>query len=88
MSDKKYFPKGFIFKHPHPKAPDFVNGSVSIKVDEFKSYLNNVKGEWLNIDLKTSKEGKAYAEVNTFKPEKKSKEIPNDFDSMSDNLPF
>lgn len=69
-NDKKYFPKGLFYRESHPNSPDFVKGQVSVKVEEFKQYLGNVKGEWLNIDLKISKEGKPYAEVNTFKPHK------------------
>lgn len=87
MSEQKYFPKGLYFKEPHSNAPDFVKGQVSIKVEEFKGYLSKVKGEYLNIDLKVSREGKAYAEVNTFKPEKKV-EIPSDFDDSESGLPF
>lgn len=71
-NDKKHFPEGFIYKEPHPNAPDFVKGSCAIKVAEFQKWLSRVKGEWVNLDFKVSKEGKPYAEVNTFKPEKKS----------------
>lgn len=86
MSEQKYFPKGLYFKEPHSNAPDFVKGQVSIKVEEFKSYLSKVKGEYLNIDLKVSKDGKAYAEVNTFKPEPKAK--TSEFDDIDSGLPF
>ena len=87
MNEQKYFPKGLYFKEPHSNAPDFVKGQVSIKVEEFKSYLSKVKGEYLNIDLKVSKDGKAYAEVNTFKPEPKGTAEPS-FNDDSDPLPF
>lgn len=87
MSEQKYFPKGLYFKEPHSNAPDFVKGQVSIKVEEFKSYLSKVKGEYLNIDLKVSKDGKAYAEVNTFKPESKGKPEPS-FNDDTEPLPF
>ena len=92
-NDKKYFPKGLFYKEPHAQAPDFVKGSASIKVDEFKQYLNNVSGEWLNIDFKVSKEGKPYAEVNTFKPDKSKAKppqntMPDNFDDSDDTLPF
>ena len=90
-NDKKYFPKGLYYKEPHPNAPDFVKGKVSIKVDEFKQYLNNVKGEYLNVDLKVSQDGKPYAEVDTWKPDpnrEKSNEIPAGFDGMDQDLPF
>jgi hypothetical protein len=91
MNETKYFPKGLYFKEPNPNAPDFVKGKVSIKVDEFKAYLNNVKGEYLNIDLKVSKDGKAYAEVDTWKPDpnKDIKPPVNDpMDASDSSLPF
>lgn len=99
MSDnKKYFPEGFIFKEPHPNAPDFVKGQVSIKVEEFQRYLSKVKGEWLNLDLKIGRSGKPYAEVNTFKPDssrqgsldspRTENAVPDNFDDMDDDLPF
>lgn len=92
MSNEKHFPEGFIYKQKHPNAPDFVEGGCAIKVEEFQKWLSRVKGEWVNLDFKISKDGKPYAEVNTFKPDKsKSKptnEIPDGFDDVSDNLPF
>jgi hypothetical protein len=74
MSEKKetIFADGFIFKKPHEKAPDFVKGEISIKVDEFISFLqkNNNKG-WVNLNLKKSKGGKLYVDLNNWTPEKK-----------------
>lgn len=66
------FPKGFSFKLPHEKAPDFVKGKVSIKIDEAIQYLTglNASGEtWLNLNAKVSKGGKSYLEVDTWKPD-------------------
>jgi hypothetical protein len=83
MSEKKFFPEGLFYKTPRVGAPEFVMGQVSINVSDFKKYLERVKGEWLNLDLKVSKEGKGYAEVNTWKPEK----IYVD-DEERDDLPF
>lgn len=95
--DKAYFPEGLFFKEPHSNAPDFVKGTVSIKVEEFQKYLTKVKGEWLNLDLKVSRDGKAYAQINTFKPDKtksnvstpanEDKGVEVDFDEDPD-LPF
>lgn len=93
-NDKKHFPNGLFYKKPNDNAPDFVMGKVSIKVDDFKKYLNKVNGEWLNLDLKISKDGKGYAEVDTWKPDPSKNgtppknEVPNDFDDMDDDLPF
>ncbi len=62
------FPKGMILKSPHPNAPDFVKGSISIKVDEFTDFLNEHENNgWVNIDIKKSKEGKTYLQLNDFK---------------------
>jgi len=69
MSDDKVFIDGMIFKAPHPKAPDFVKGTLSVKVSEFYVFCQQHQKEgWLNIDLKVSQAGKYYAELNTFKP--------------------
>ena len=68
MSDP-IFVNGLIFKLPRDNAPDFVKGSLSIRVEEMITFLTEQKTEWLNIDLKVSKAGKAYAQVNTFVPE-------------------
>lgn len=84
MSEEKFFPAGLFFKLPADGAPDFVKGKVSIKVADFKDYLDRVKGEWLNIDLKVSKSGKAYAEIDTWKPEKQEPTVSDD----CDELPF
>jgi hypothetical protein len=88
--DKKYFPKGLFYNEPHKNAPDFVMGNVNIKVADFKAYLDKVKGDTLKLDLKISKDGKGYAEVNTYKPEKKVQQTPaeDDFDNIDDDLPF
>ena len=73
MSDEKVFTDGLIFKLPRDGAPDFVKGSLSVKVDEFKAWLDtHVDNGWVNIDLKVSQGGKAYAEKNSWKPKETS----------------
>jgi hypothetical protein len=77
------FPAGFIWKKPADKAPDFVKGRISIKVSEFKKWLDeNSDNDWANLDILKSKEGKIYAKKNDWKPEKKDDEIPQS------DLPF
>ena len=71
------FVAGMIVKPPHERAPDFVQGSISIKVDEFVPWLKAkmaAKEEWINLDLCEAKSGKWYAKVNDYKP--KEKEAP------------
>ena len=66
-------PKGIYFKLPHEKAPDFVKGKISIKVVEALEYLQDkfkADQEWLNLDIKVSKQGKGYLAVDNWKPNK------------------
>ncbi len=63
------FPQGLSVKQPNEKAPDFVKGSISIKRQEFLDWLSHQSGEWINLDMKVSKNsGKWYAQVNEWKP--------------------
>lgn len=69
MADK-VFADGIIFKKPSPKAPEWVVGGISIKVDEFIEWLqkNRYGGEWVNIDVKEGKSKKVYCELSTYDP--------------------
>lgn len=70
MSDKE-FPDGLIFKLPRDGAPEYVSGSLSIKKAEFIEWLSSRDGDWVNLNLKRSQGGKAYAEVDNWKPERR-----------------
>lgn len=66
------FINGMFFKSPDErtkeKAP-WVKGHISIKMADFIPFIKEHKEEdWLNIDLKKSKGGKLYLELNTWKP--------------------
>lgn len=69
MNEENKFIDGLIFKLPHQNAPDFVKGSLSIKREEFIKSLQEMNGDWINLDLKVSKSGKAYAQINEWKPD-------------------
>jgi len=71
MSDKK-FVDGLIVKAPHERAPDFVKAAISIKREELIAWLGSQSGDWINLDVKESKQGKWYAEVNDYKAGDKS----------------
>ena len=66
---EKVFVDGMIFKPKNLNAPDFIKGSLSVKVEEFPIFLkkHDNKG-WVNIDIKQSQGGKIYLELNTFRP--------------------
>lgn len=62
------FANGFLFKR-NEKAPDFVVGNMSIKVDEAKEFLDqHIKNGWVNCSIKQSKAGKYYIELDTWEP--------------------
>jgi len=83
MEDKD-FAKGLFVKDSNV---DFVKFKISIKKEEFtqwyKEKLQNKDEDWINLDVKESKEGKWYTEVNTWKPKSdtqsvtKEEEIPD-----------
>jgi len=84
MADDKVFADGFLFKR-RDTAPEFVVGEISVKVDEAIAFLKEKqKNGWVNLDVKLSKGGKYYMELNTFTPKPKE---PLD-QAVEDDLPF
>ena len=76
QNDEKVFGEGIFFKQKD-NAPSFVVGAVSIKVDEFIVFLkDNVKKGWVNLDLKESKGGKHYFQLDTWEPKPKTEDAP------------
>ncbi len=73
-SEDKIFPNGLIFKQKAGR-PDFIVGSLAINCKDFTATMkDNHKSGWLNIDLKISKDGNPYAEVDTWEPTQAPKE--------------
>lgn len=74
MENNKIFADGLMWKDAHEKAPPFVKGTILVEASKFKAFMEaNVqyispKG-WLTIDMKESKKGGIYFELNTWKPE-------------------
>lgn len=69
--DDKIFADGMIVKR-HENAPDFVIASVSFKCADFENFMKQHHKEgWLNVQIKRSKSGKLYADLDTFTPSKK-----------------
>jgi len=74
MSEEKIFADGIRFQEPGPNAPTFVRGKISVKIDDFIQFLqNNVKNGWVNLDIKKSKKGTLYLELNTWQKGDKNK---------------
>lgn len=64
--DEKIFADGFLFKR-NEKAPDFVVGRLSMKVEEAIAFIkNNEKNGWVNLGIKQARSGNYYVELDTF----------------------
>lgn len=94
MTDAKFI-DGLTAKQPHENAPDFVKASLSLNIPKLIAWLQAQESEWVNADLKESREGKLYVQVNTYKKGETPKErkVPaqvrhaSNFDD-DDPLPF
>ena len=76
---EKVFTDGIIFKLPREGAPDFVKGSISFKTQEAIAWIQqHTENGWCNIDLKVGQSGKAYAELNTWKPNQQTSQTFED----------
>lgn len=88
MSEKK-FVNGLLIKAPHEKAPEFVKCAISIKRKDLGNWLREQTEDWINLDVKVSKDGKWYAEVNTWKKEdRKPEPKAAPVDDFNDEIPF
>jgi len=87
--EEKIFADGFSFKRK-PNAPDFVVGSMSVKVDEAIAFLTeHKKNGWVNIDIKTAKSGNLYMELDTWEPTPKVEaQAQTTTPETKDDLPF
>ena len=80
VKKEKVFAEGVFFSKPREGAPDFIKGNVSLDarvIDFYNKHKNN--GGYVNLDLKESKGGKLYLEVNEWEPKAKD---------ASDDSPF
>ena len=83
---EKIFAKGFNFKR-RENAPDFVVGSLSIKVSDAISFIEEYKkNEWVNLDIKKSSKGSFYLELDTYVPTPSAEQSNNS--AKNDDLPF
>lgn len=91
MAEDIEFVNGLIVKAPRENAPEFVKCAISIKVADLTKWLAGKSDDWVNIDVKESREGKWYAAVNTYKPKKENKpgaNVPAQEYDASDDIPF
>lgn len=86
---EKIFADGFIFKR-NEKAPDFVVGGISIKVEDAVAFLKkHDKNGWVNLQIKNSQGGKTYMELDTFEPkQQQGQPQPPAQEETTNELPF
>ncbi len=91
------FAEGIRFSRPKEGAPTWIKGQIGIKVDEFVEFILKHKGtkEWVNLDLKQSKEGnKLYLQLNTWEGPKMvptvedSQRVYEGLDKPEGEIPF
>ena len=97
MSNEVQFIPGLIAKAPGDKAPEHVKCKLSIKRAELLEWLESQTDEWINGEVKVSRNGKMYVQRDTWKPNQgerqeprkpaQSKAPPAD-DFEDDSLPF
>lgn len=87
MADANFM-DGIIAKR-HEKAPDFVIVNLSFKTAEFIKYLqDHDKNGWVNGQVKRSKKGKLYCELDTWEKgstDKEDKKFDTDFDKANED---
>lgn len=95
MSEQeKVFADGFSFKRQE-SAPNFVVGSLSMKVDEAIQFMkDNERKGWVNLQIKQARSGNYYIELDTWQPKggdqasTRSATDPANAPEVSDVLPF
>lgn len=84
------FVDGLIAKRPSDNAPDFIKVNVSIKRKELIDWLDGRSDDWVNVQIKESKGGKWYAQVDDWKPaeSQRSPASAPKTDDFDDDIPF
>jgi len=72
---EKEFIDGIRIYAPHERAPKFVKGKLSIRRQDLIDFLQKRNDDWINADIKESKKGNWYLEINNWKPTKQN-ELP------------
>jgi hypothetical protein len=88
MDNNKIFADGIIFKLPTDKAPNWIKGNITINIEKFTEFIKSQSNErgWINLDVKESKNGTLYVELNTYQ---KPKNTPtSEVNTKNDELPY
>ena len=104
MADDVIFADGLAFFEPHPNAPDFIKGCISINPEKLAAWMAAQKvneNGYIKLDVKEARSGKLYVSLNTYKPTGGQREeraapaptrapecISADIDNFGDDIPF
>lgn len=77
----RIFVNGLISKKVSDKAPEWILGALSINVESLTNWLNTTGKQvqsngWINLNIKKSKDGKRYIEVDTYNPQQVAQVVP------------
>jgi hypothetical protein len=79
----KIFAKGMNVTR-NDNAPDFILCKLGIRCKDFFEFMKEHEDKgWVNIEIKESKDGKLYAELDTWKPNQEDRRPQDD-----DDYPF
>lgn len=93
----KEYIDGLIVKKQNANTPDFIKFKLSIKRLAMIDWLMQKEEEWINADIKESKDGKFYVEVDNWKSNKEThqevekeevEEYPTEDEINPDDIPF
>lgn len=81
------FAEGISVFQPREGAPEFVIGDLVVDVNTLVNWVKNNKqhlgtDKKLRMVIKKSREGKVYADVNTFKPQKQAAPAVEEVDDI------
>lgn len=81
--DNEKFAAGMRVSKPSEKAPKFIIANIGINVADFLFWANKHSDRgWVNIQVKESKSGKLYAELDDYK-----RTTPNPKDEVKEEYP-
>ncbi len=87
MEDKIWVDGLRVYK-PDERAADFVKANIVINKAEMLAWLATQSGDKIKVQMKESRAGNYYAEVNTYqRQEKPAEQLPVD-DNFDDEIPF
>lgn len=81
---EKIFAGGMIAKAPKQGLPDFIKGHIAVRREEAIKWLQSFDDIWLNLDMKESRAGTYYLELNTWKPEQTDQKATGDAQAEAD----